>query len=76
MKSIKHYLYGMFVKHTGAPRPDELEADVRVQNLEGTSLVQVEFSEPMTKLMLLPDEAKDLANSLYEMAQEARGEGC
>jgi hypothetical protein len=74
MKSIKHYLYQIFLKDTGATRPNELELDMRMCTPKEVRLVQLEFNEPVTKLMLLSDEARDLANSLYELAHEARVE--
>lgn len=75
MKTITHYLDGEFLRDAAevTQRPADLTAKCSVYSSKA-KVVRVQFSSHMADLLLLPEEAKDLANSLFEMAREAEGD--
>ena len=79
MKSIIHHLDGQFLEGTGYKRPEGLELRSRVVGGE-QRIVFLKFADvgsdgklerPILRLPLLPEEARDMANTLYELAREA-----
>lgn len=67
--TIKHYLDGDFI--SDILRDHDLEATLKIAQPNKECYIMLAFNTPIRRVPLLPDEARQLAESLSLLAEEA-----